>query len=185
MDHYIDIRLLEDPDIPAPVLMSTLFTKLHKVLASHGNGQVGISFPLYDKTLGSTLRLHGTRTNLVTIMDCNWLAHFASYTSIGTIRQVPDKCQHRSVQRVQSKSSRIRLYRRSVRKGWMTEEEAEEQVKLENGGKHLSEPFISLRSMSTGQKFKLFVRHGPIRETSVEGSFSAYGLSPSTTIPWF
>ena len=35
MDHYLDIRLLPDPEFPAPLLMNALFTKLHRALVSH------------------------------------------------------------------------------------------------------------------------------------------------------
>jgi CRISPR-associated endonuclease Csy4 len=45
MDHYLEIRLLPDPEFPATTLMNALFSKFHRGLASHGEGAIGVSFP--------------------------------------------------------------------------------------------------------------------------------------------
>ncbi len=44
MNHYLDIRLLPDPEFTATVLMSALFSKLHRGLAELGTGRVGVQF---------------------------------------------------------------------------------------------------------------------------------------------
>ena len=46
-------------------------------------------------------------------------------------------------------------------------------------------PFLQVKSASTGQHFRLFVEHGQLQEQSCSGGFSLYGLSATTTIPWF
>ncbi|MDQ1091385.1 CRISPR-associated endoribonuclease Cas6/Csy4 subtype I-F [Xanthomonas sacchari] len=47
-------------------------------------------------------------------------------------------------------------------------------------------PFVVLGSRSTGQAaFPLFVRHGPLLQEPVPGTFNTYGLSGGATIPWF
>jgi CRISPR-associated endonuclease Csy4 len=46
-------------------------------------------------------------------------------------------------------------------------------------------PWINLRSLSNGQSFRLFIRHGDILAFPVGGEFSNYGLSSTATVPWF
>ena len=92
--------------------------------------------------------------------------------------------KYRTVQRVQVKSSRERLLRRSVKKGWITEEEA--RIKLADVTEKRSQlPFIRVNSLSSGQTFLLFIHQGPLTNSPVAGVFSAYGLSAEATIPWF
>ena len=45
MLYYIDIQVLPDLETSAAVLMNNLFSKLHRQIATVGNGAVGISFP--------------------------------------------------------------------------------------------------------------------------------------------
>ncbi|UYM59389.1 type I-F CRISPR-associated endoribonuclease Cas6/Csy4 [Pseudomonas aeruginosa] len=45
--------------------------------------------------------------------------------------------------------------------------------------------FVTLRSQSTGQHFRLFIRHGPLQVTAEEGGFTCYGLSKGGFVPWF
>ncbi|WP_075204014.1 type I-F CRISPR-associated endoribonuclease Cas6/Csy4, partial [Serratia marcescens] len=42
-----------------------------------------------------------------------------------------------------------------------------------------------LKSLSTGQHFRLFVKQGQLQEKPTPGVFSFYGLSASATVPWF
>ncbi|WP_365781323.1 type I-F CRISPR-associated endoribonuclease Cas6/Csy4 [Oryzomicrobium sp.] len=46
-------------------------------------------------------------------------------------------------------------------------------------------PDATLRSASTGQQFRLFIEHLPDQAGASPGAFSAYGLSPTATLPWF
>lgn len=46
-------------------------------------------------------------------------------------------------------------------------------------------PWLNLRSLSTGQSFRLFIRHGELLSAPVVGMFSTYGLSATATVPWF
>ena len=58
MDHYIEIRVLPDPEFSEEMLMAALFAKLHRALGARGKGDIGVSFPLYSLKLGDVLRLH-------------------------------------------------------------------------------------------------------------------------------
>lgn len=184
MDHYIEIRLKPDPEFLASILMNALFAKLHRALAEKGNGQVGISFPKANKSLGDIIRLHSTQEALQQLRLSYWIQGLRDYASASNIQSIPSICQHRNVKRIQVKSSPIRLLRRSVKKGWISEEEAEQRFN-KSKERRLKDPFIQLKSQSTGQAFRLFIRHGPLTDHPKKGVFSAYGLSHQATIPWF
>lgn len=97
---------------------------------------------------------------------------------------MPEVKGWRCVSRIQVKSSPSRLLRRSVRKGWLTEEEAQQRL-LTIQQEQTDLPWINLRSLSNGQSFRLFIRHGDILAFPVGGEFSNYGLSSTATVPWF
>jgi len=184
MGHYIDIKILPDTEFSPSLLMNALFAKFHRALVEAGHGEVGVSFPQAQKTLGDTVRLHGSQGVLQRLMAIGWLKGLTDYTSVTAITAVPDNCRFRVVKRVQAKSSVERMYRRSVKKGWLTAEEAETRM---NAGKEqqLKLPFVQLKSRSTEQSFRLFIKQDKLLDAPVEGGFSAYGLSDAATIPWF
>lgn len=184
MPHYIEIRLLPDPEFSTSVLMNALFAKFHRALVATGHGEVGVSFPQAQKTLGDRLRLHGSLSTLQRLMEISWLNGLKAYTSISAITPVPDNCQYRVVKRVQTKSSVERIYRRSVKKGWLTTEEADARMN-NSTEQHLKHPFVHIKSLSSGQTFCLFIQQGKLLDSPVEGEFSAYALSGVATIPWF
>ena len=122
MNFYQDIRVLEDPEFSEPMLMAALFAKLHRVLGAQANGAVGVSFPRAGKMLGDTLRLHGSQDALQALQATPWLKGLRDYTQCSDIQRIPENVMHCTVSRVQVKSSAERLRRRSVKKGWLTEE---------------------------------------------------------------
>jgi len=184
MGHYIEICLLPDTEFSPSLLMNALFAKFHRALVEAGHGEIGVSFPHVQKTLGDTVRLHGSQGALQRLMAIAWLKGLTDYTHVTAITAVPDNCKHRVVKRVQAKSSVERMYRRSVKKGWLSAEEAEARI---NAGKEqqLKLPFVQLKSHSSGQAFRLFIQQGKLLDAPVKGGFSAYGLSDLATVPWF
>ncbi|WP_293936083.1 type I-F CRISPR-associated endoribonuclease Cas6/Csy4 [Iodobacter sp.] len=184
MDHYLEIKVLPDPEFEVATLFNALFAKLHRALADVGQGQIGVSFPLADKTLGPILRLHGKHAALEQLMAENWLKGLRDYTTASVILSVPASAKHRVVKRVQAKSSAERLRRRSISKGWLSEQEAIERIPLANEAR-LKLPFIQMKSNSTAQSFRLFIQQGPLQAEAVAGVFNDYGLSPVATIPVF
>jgi len=164
--------------------MNELFSCLHKALVEYDKGDVGVSFPNVDKTLGALLRLHGHQSSLEQLMAILWTNRIKDNVSISAITPIPEDVSYRVVKRFQTKSSTERLIRRSVRKGWLTQEEASLRISNKSE-KLLSLPYLRIKSLSTRQIFLLFVEHGPILTTPVTGAFSAYGLSSNATIPWF
>lgn len=187
MDHYLDIHLLSEPEFPAPILMSTLFAKLHRALVQPATDGIGVSFP--DRltgntlTLGDRLRLHGDRQALEALMAVPWLGGVQDHLRIGVISAVPPHAQPLQVRRVQVKSSPERLRRRQMRRHGLTEAQARERIP-DTEGRTLTLPFVTLRSLSTGQPFRLFIQQTPAVERG-EGTFNAYGLSAMATVPGF
>ena len=184
MDHYLEIQVLPDPEFTENLFMNKIFSKLHCSLVNAGHGEVGVSFPDVDKTLGARLRLHGTALALNRVMAENWLAGLNDHITVSAVQSVPAIVQYRVVSRVQVKSNAERLYRRSVKKGWLTQEQAQERI-LSSTEQRSKLPFLQLKSTSTGQNFLLFVEQSPLQAKAVSGKFSDYGLSSAATIPCF
>ena len=187
MDHHVDIDLWPDPEIAPHLLMSALFAKLHRALAKNGSSRIGVSFPGVDTeapSLGTRLRLHGGRNELSALLATDWLGAMKDHVSVHDPAPVPAGTKHRVVQRVQTKSSPDRLRRRLIRRHGLDEHEAVDRIPDE-AARYVRLPFVELTSASTGQTFKLFVAHGPMRDESERGDFSTYGLSPKATVPWF
>ena len=201
MDHYVDIRLQPDAEFAPAMLMAALFTKLHKALAAGAHQDIGVSFPQMEVgdapsartsrigahpryALGQVLRLHGTSLTLHKLLSTDWLTGMRDHVACGAVLVVPTVARHRVVSRVQAKSSPERLRRRQMRRHGLTAEQAQERIP-DSAAEALNLPFLTLRSQSTGQTFRLFIRMGPEQATAVPGDFGAYGLSPQTTVPWF
>ena len=187
MDHYLDLKLLPDPEFPATQLMNVLFAKLHRGLVELGCDDIGISFP--DSTraghgFGQRLRLHGTAAALDRLLARNWLSGMRDHVQLSELAAVPADAQHRGLRRVQVDSNPERLRRRAIKRHGLTEEQARQRIP-DHAGKTTDLPFIDLRSQSSGQRFRLFIAQGPIQATAQTGTFNAYGLSREATVPWF
>ena len=188
MTHYVDLELLPDSEFSASLLMSMLFAKLHNALAEQQLTTIGVSFPeVYKKapTLGSCLRLHGDNTSLQQFIAIPWLHGMHDYLVVKAIRPVPENChQHITVRRVQTKSNVDRLRRRQMKRKSISWEEACAAIP-EEAAEKTDLPFVVLQSRSTKQKFRFFIEHGTAQQEPVKGTFSAYGLSAQTTVPYF
>ena len=188
--HYIDITLLPDPEFSTAHLLGALVAKLHRALVQGQHNALGVSYPqhisqpLTRRTLGAVLRLHGTETALQALMAQAWLQGMRDHTQIAPLCPVPATAQHRTVRRRQFKTSAERLRRRRMQRKGETAEQAAASIP-DTVERRPNLPFVALRSSSTGQPFYLCVEHGPLFEQPVHGVFSAYGLSPEATVPWF
>lgn len=184
MDHYQDIQVLPDPEFPEEVLMTALFAKLHRALGARGKGDIGVSFPDHKTKPGARLRLHGLKEALTELDATRWRAGLQDYCQSSNVAPVPQVQGWRTVARVQVKSSPERLMRRSVRKGWITEEQAQQKLAgIQAQSTPL--PWINVKSLSSNQHYRLFIQHGALQSSPASGTFSSYGLSAQATIPWF
>lgn len=187
MDHYVDIDVQPDPEFAAHQLMSALYAKLHRALAAQASTGIGVSFPGLDSKaphLGTRLRLHGSRADLSALLAVDWLAGMRDHVALMPPTPVLATAQHRTVRRVQVKSSPERLRRRLMRRHAVDEQEARQRIP-DDAARLAQLPFVQLRSTSTGQNFRLFIEHGPLQPSVLSGTFNAYGLSQQATIPWF
>lgn len=186
MNYYIDIKVRENPEIAAQVILNTLFEKVHLILAEQKRSDTGISFPEFSKKsehLGNVLRLHGSLNTLQDIAEHRFVSYMKDYADFGRVREVPAVKEFFIVSRVQAKSSPERLRRRYIKRHGITAEQVIEKIP-DSAAETLELPFIVLNSRSTGQKFRLFVRHTETPEFSV-GEFSTYGFSKTATVPKF
>ena len=185
MNHYLDITLLPDPEFSALDLMDALYAKLHRALVALGSQRIGVSFNPPAIGLGDRLRLHGNASDLGALVGLNWLTGMRDHVEVSAILPVPADCQqYRVVSRVQAKSNPERERRRLMRRKGIDEATAREKIP-DSSAKMLNLPRVHLRSQSTGQKFCLFIRLGDVRTTPTEGTFNAYGLSATATVPIF
>lgn len=203
MDHYVDIRLQPDAEFAPAMLMAALFTKLHKALVAGAHQDIAASFPQVQEAteespaakpsrtgahppyrLGLVLRLHGTASALAVLIASDWLRGMRDHVLCGPVQAVPAIHGYRAVNRVQAKSNPERLRRRQMRRHGLSAEQAQARIP-DSATETLDLPFLTLRSQSTAQTFRLFIRHGPIQPEPVQGTFGAYGLSSATTVPWF
>ena len=134
--------------------------------------------------LGTRLRLHGGLTALSGLLASNWLNGIRDHVVLTPALPVPGATQYRTVRRVQVKSSPERLRRRLMRRHAIDAQTARQRIP-DDAAQLTHLPFMQLRSMSTGQTFRLFIDHSLPQLNAVSGDFNAYGLSQEATIPWF
>jgi CRISPR-associated endonuclease Csy4 len=188
MDHYMEIRLLPDPEFPVHQLMNALFAKLHRTLVEQGSTDIGVSFPsagTQAKGMGDRMRMHGSETALRRCMAQDWLKGLRDHAHCSDILTVPEGCSHQTVRRVQALggSDLRRLRKRLIARTGCSVEEAAEQVP-DTAAERLTLPFLTLRSASTGQQFRLFVSQS-FASHQHDGEFNTYGFSRSATLPCF
>ncbi|PSU36289.1 type I-F CRISPR-associated endoribonuclease Cas6/Csy4 [Photobacterium lutimaris] len=184
MNYYLDIQLQPDLEISAPALMNNLFAIFHRSTAQALPGKIAVSFPRYHRSLGDLLRLHGTDVNLNQLMALPWLKGLRDYIKVSAVQKVPaDIKGYRSIYRVQKKSVNNRR-KRSITKGWLTEEEALHCIPDE-GQQELKLPFLQFKSLSSRQNMRVYVALGELLSEPKTGPINSYGLSRVTTVPWF
>lgn len=192
MDYYFEITLLPDAEFMPTMLMSILYAKLHRALVKLGGDDIGVSFPEYGQKLsesrkqqwlGTKVRIHGSRERLDALMNSDWLIGMNDHLRISQINPIPRQVKYAVFQRVQAKGTIDRIRRRYMRRHNLTDEQVLERIP-EVRQTLLKEPFVTIKSQSTEQVFRLFIKmqESPAAKS---GTFSTYGLSKDATVPWF
>ncbi|MEX0964391.1 MAG: type I-F CRISPR-associated endoribonuclease Cas6/Csy4 [Pseudohongiellaceae bacterium] len=183
MNHYIDIKLLPDAEIPATVLMNATYAKLHKILCDLGSKNIGVSFPKYKVTLGNILRIHGDESVLKDLLGKTWLGGMNGYCKVSDVVPVPAEAKFRTISRKQSTMSQSKL-NRLLKRGSITEEDVK-NYKAKMFTKGLDNPYLELQSGSNGHKHRRYIEFGELLDEPVKGDFDQFGLSKTATVPWF
>jgi CRISPR-associated endonuclease Csy4 len=114
-------------------------------------------------------------------MTSGWLKGIRDHLEIGEIKASPKVERHVSFTRVAPKS-KAQMIKRAIKKG-MPKERIEKIEKMEH--LHLKLPFANLQSLSNGNKYRVFIMRSDYMTQPMSGDFDSYGLSRSTTVPWF
>ena len=190
LSHYIDLQLRPDPETAPSQLLAALYTRLHRALAAQCSTDIAVSFPDYSDqrhTLGQCLRLFGSEAALQPWATGAWLGslrdHVSSMAAAAPL-PVPAHATHRTLRRVQVKSSPERLRRRLMKRHQLSEAQARERIP-DSVGRVTDLPYVSMASTSTAQQFKLFLALGAAQPQPHTGDFNTYGLSATATVPWF
>lgn len=185
--HYLDIRVVPDPETSVAQLLGALYDRLHLALVQQRTDRIGVSFPGYNttpRTLGNVLRLHGDEQALRQLLLTDWLKGVRDHVRLTEIAPVPPDATYRTVQRRQFKTNVERLRRRRMQRKGETEEQAKQAIPA-TVERRPNLPFVHLRSRSNNQSYCLFVALGPAASNASPGTFNSHGLSPTSTIPWF
>lgn len=192
MKFYLDITLLPGADIDQRFLWGKVYQQIHLGLAdtqgADGFSAIGVAFPEYDakeRRLGTKLRLFAPNQQILEDFNAKQrLSRLADYVHITSIRPVAEKVvQHARYKRQQSKSNIERLARRKAKRQNIGFEQALQLLKGKEEA-FVKAPFIKLPSSSSGQVFPLLIVKEQVSEP-VEGGFSCYGLSATSTVPDF
>lgn len=183
MDSYIEIRLQPDAEMPEAELSSKVFTKFHKALVILHSNQIGISFPEVNVKLGRLFRLHGEARFLHDLQGLNWLGPLSGYCQVSEILAIPEQVQYRVISVKRSNLSQAKL-RRLIARGSI-DKEGEKRYKVKMLSQGFDNPYLDLFSSSTKQVHRKFFEFGEIQPLPVSGKFDSYGLSHTTTVPWF
>lgn len=187
LTHYIELRLRPDPEVAPTHLLAALYMRVHRALAAQGTTRVAVTFPDYSAerhTLGQRVRLHGSEAELQPWATGQWLGGMRDHVSTSPVAGVPTNVQHRTLRRLQVKSSPERLRRRLMKRHQISEAQARERIP-DSVAQTTSLPYLPLASTSTAQQFRLFLVLGEALESAQAGPFNAYGLSTTATVPWF
>ena len=151
VSHYRDVRIIDQEDLPTPVIMSQLFEKLHHGLVPESSRRIAVSFPEIGVTLGSLLRLHGTADDLQSF-GLDWVGRLLiRMVRCGGVFTAPPEASSKVFRRVQPRAGGERWLRRWEKR------HGDELPRQVPKAERISAPFAQIRSKSTGHTLRLFI----------------------------
>lgn len=203
MNYYIELTLIENGNTTLYKTWSKIFTQIHLAFVEQkdSNNQIvyGVSFPEYrfnDQAkigfLGSKIRIFAPTKEALEALNLNlWLVRLLDYVHIQSIKEVPTNVnqyaiykrkQMKGVNRVQK--DRARFAQSYAKANNISLDEAMELYQnMSVRETHL--PFIQMLSLTSDQRFKLFIEKQMISGNSSEKLFTTYGLSAGASVPEF
>ncbi len=197
MNYYIELTIMDSPELTPYQIWSKLYTQLHLAFVEQqdddGKIAYGVAFPQYrlnaDKQigfLGFKVRIFAqTEQALQTLNLAKWLERLTDYVHMTSIRAVP-------VDKITGFSQYYRVIPKMPLDERISHQAARHGVSLEAAAEHLKgyqtqatiEPFIRMPSQSTGHDFALRIGKKPTDGIG-DGKFGTYGLSRSAGVPEF
>lgn len=203
MKYYLDIILHPDNEVPANFLMGKVYTQLHLAFVENKNEKnqqpVGVVFPEYSdgkdndskdkKGLGKIIRLiFKSESDLENLNLSSKLESFSDYVTTGQTKNIPADIQSFiRYKRVQPKISYAKLKRLLIRKLGESDQLYEELNKqwdlVKKDKKNIDLPFVELKSLSSNNRFKLFLFREYASDANYKGDFNLYGLNDKVALP--
>jgi CRISPR-associated endonuclease Csy4 len=198
MDYYFDIHLNPSKDINISFIRNKLYEKFHKAMVDLHSTNIGVSFPnlkkKIDKTVfGNIIRVHSTRNKLEELQKLDYLNALMDYCQTSEILQIPKDIKgYQIVSRIRQTMSEAKLKKRIVyqkEKGTLkTENDIKayiKQYKVKMFNTSLNNAYLELQSISTNNRYRIYIKFGEIQDHQVVGEFNKFGLSNMATIPIF
>lgn len=184
MEHYIELLFRADEEVPLYFIRNKVFAKLHKALHDGKQNSVGISFPNYNTKLGDLIRLHGDRGSLQALQQIKWLGGLSGYCEVSDMQPAPEQVEgYRTVSRIQQNMTNAKLKRLITRRSISDDEVKNYKARMLTSG--LDNPYLELQSASTGEKYRIYIAFGDLKDEPILGEFNHFGLSKTATVPWF
>jgi CRISPR-associated endonuclease Csy4 len=191
MKNYIEIELKPAFNMPYHVLLSRVVQHLH--LGFVNNPNIAISFPQYNSkkhSLGNVIRLFGTVETLQNLNVMTVLNNLLETVIITDILDVPTVKKYATFSRHRYNYGHTfagleRAARRKSKRSGMPYQEALEYLTSFNIAEEQELPFVSIKSISTGGIFRLYIKCTECSAEKVVDDFNSYGLSNVNTVPVF
>lgn len=191
MKNYIEIELKPAFNMPYHVLLSRVVQQLH--LGFVNNPNIAISFPQYNSkkhSLGNVIRLFGTVETLQNLNVMTVLNNLLETVIITDILDVPTVKKYATFSRHRYNYGHTfagleRAARRKSKRSGMPYQEALEYLTSFNIAEEQELPFVSIKSISTGGIFRLYIKCTECSAEKVVEDFNSYGLSNVNTVPVF
>jgi len=191
MKNYIEIELKPAFNMPYHVLLSRVVQHLH--LGFVNNPNIAISFPQYNSkkhSLGNVIRLFGTVETLQNLNVMTVLNNLLETVIITDILDVPTVKKYATFSRHRYNYGHTfagleRAARRKSKRSGMPYQEALEYLTSFNIAEEQELPFVSIKSISTGGIFRLYIKCTECSAEKVVDDFNSYGLSTVNTVPVF
>ncbi len=183
MDHYLDIKIVSDEEVPIYFIRNKIYSKLHKALFTLKSSDIGVSFPCYKVKLGDVIRIHSSETRLTELQSKDWLGGLKGYCHVSHVQAIPADVSYRIISRKQVSMTAAKL-RRLIKRGSITPEETK-NYKEKMFEKGIGNAFLELVSTSNGHRHRRYIEFCDLQNEPVKGDFDQFGLSKTATVPWF
>lgn len=189
---YEDLILKSVQEISVTFLMEKVMSALHMICVesehTYGFVNFGVGFPQYNmekKSLGHIIRLFATKDDILQKLSSDTrLVRLDDYVQKGEISPIPTLDGYVQYRRVQFKENKDRLVRRYAKRHQtnlkLTESRYSEYKRCSS-----TLPYITMDSLSSRQRFKLYIKELTLRENSSPLVFNSYGLTKSGALPHF